>query len=236
MMLSIRPPHLLEVRVRLPIMFPCVFAALSLGAASAEPIVWNFEGYVVACPSTPPLESLVQCNGPLHGYLRFDDATTPSNPGNWPLPGAVFHAQIGSLVLDGTGASAWLGPNRDALLFEGGVDWSNVPGLGAKWRIESDTYIDNSFDPNQLPAWPPVGDPQNQIWVDNSLVVWLVVPSGDDFVGDVISTDTMFGMTRYIPEPASLAILGTALVWFASRRKRSDRQYESTDPKGGGRS
>lgn len=193
--------------------------------ARAEVVVWNFSGNVVACPFTPPLDTLVTCNGPLHGTLAFNDAAAPTSPGNWTLPGASFHAEIGNLVLDGTGATAWLWPNLDALLFAGLVDSSNVPGLDGQWRITIETYIDGFFDPNHLPATAPHSDPAREFWVDQSLAVWLVVPQGDGVASDVIGTDTQFGLTRFIPEPSPFAILiGLAAILISLHLLRGSRQ------------
>lgn len=186
-------------------------AVLMSAAATAMPVEYDFTGNIVAGPGRAPLNGYVQANNHISGYFRFDNSVLPTSPGDWTLPGAVFHVQFDTLTFDTLGATAHVSFNRDAIVFSATIPASDFPFTvtSASLALGFETFMDGYFSLSALPFSVPPND--------HTLGLSVSGPWGNDGA----STDTELFITAKAPEPASLALIAAGLcgLGFLGRRR-----------------
>ena len=189
--------------------------------ARAAILEYDFTGHIVAFDSGPLASVLnpgpTTSSNVVTGYVRFDTATAATTPGVFNLTNAVFHVQYPAITLDATGVTATVSTNRDLIVFTTSFPTSQFTTASVtsdSISLGFQTFTDNYFSLTALPTTVPPNDHTLGFSYTSG-----GIPHGASTDTDLIVTSTISA----VPEPASLAVFGTALGLLALIRNRAKR-------------
>lgn len=180
-----------------------VAALIAPADATPYPVQMNFFGTTQggAPPWVAPWSKLT-------GYFRFDAGTPATAPGVWNLPTAVFHVQYDGVTIDTVGATAHTWNDGEAITFNLDVPYADIPDPDAIFTLTMtfEAYHDNAYSAWHLPT--------TEVAVDHWLMLWR---------NDEMLVGTEYFDIRYVPEPATAAVLLAGLLAIARKRRRDRR-------------